>query len=163
MKSEVVVRQAEPMKFERVGNLVYELLAEIYPDGGYKRDVFVETARALLTGNEGVWSFLATTHDDRDVGVVTINECAAISSGGRFGEISELYVVPDYRSKGVGALLIDATVGFGRERGWHSIEVGTPSVPRWQRTVDFYLGHGFEEVGPRLDLQFSESVNLTHN
>jgi GNAT superfamily N-acetyltransferase len=142
--------------------LVYELLAEIYPDGGYKRDVFVETARALLTGNEGVWSFLATTHDDRDVGVVTINECAAISSGGRFGEISELYVVPDYRSKGVGALLIDATVGFGRERGWHSIEVGTPSVPRWQRTVDFYLGHGFEEVGPRLDLQFSEPVNLTH-
>ncbi|GAH14540.1 unnamed protein product, partial [marine sediment metagenome] len=80
MKAEVVVRQAEPMKFERVGNLVYELLAEIYPDGGYKRDVFVETARVLLTGNQGVWSFLATTRDDRDVGVVTINECAAISS-----------------------------------------------------------------------------------
>jgi GNAT superfamily N-acetyltransferase len=158
MKAEVVVQQAEPMKFERVGNLVHELLAEIYPDGGYKRDVFVETARVLLTGNQGVWSFLATTHDDRDVGVVTINECAAISSGGRFGEISELYVVPDHRSKGVGALLIDASVGFGRERGWHSIEVGAPSVPRWQRTVDFYLGHGFEEVGPRLYRQFSESV-----
>ncbi len=152
MKSEVVVRQAEPMEFERVGNLIHALLAELFPDGGYKRDGFVETARALLSGNEGVWSFLATTHDDRDVGVVTINQCAAISSGGRFGEISELYVVPDHRSKGVGALLIDATVGFGRERGWQSIEVGAPSVPAWQRTVDFYLGHGFEEIGPRLDL-----------
>jgi GNAT superfamily N-acetyltransferase len=159
MKSEVVVRQAGPEEFERVGHLIHALLAELFPDGGYKRDVFVETARTLLTGNEGVWSFLATTHDDRDVGVVTINQCAAISSGGRFGEISELYVVPDYRSKGVGALLIDATVGFCRERGWHSIEVGAPSVPRWQRTVDFYLGHGFEEIGPRLDLQFSESVD----
>ena len=152
MESEVVVRQAEPMEFERVGNLVHALLAELFPDGGYKRDGFVETARTLLTGNEGVWSFLATTHDDRDVGVVTINQCAAISSGGEFGEISELYVVPDYRSKGVGALLIDASVRFCRERGWHSIEVGAPSRPKWQRTIDFYLGHGFEEIGPRLDL-----------
>ncbi len=152
MKPEVVVRQADPMKFERVGNLVYELLAEIYPDGAYKRDAFVEPAKALLTGGEGVWSFLATTLDDRDVGVVTINQCAAISSDGRFGEISELYVVPDYRSKGVGALLIDATVGFCREHGWRSLEVGAPSRPKWQRTIDFYLGHGFEEIGPRLDL-----------
>ena len=131
MESEVVVRQAEAMEFERVGNLVHALLAELFPDGGYKRDRFVETARTLLAGNEGVWSFLATTHDDRDVGVVTINQCAAISSGGGFGEISELYVVPDYRSKGVGALLIDATVGFCRERGWRSIEVGAPSRPKW--------------------------------
>ncbi len=156
MTPEVVVRKADPVKFERVGNLVYELLAEIYPDGPYKRDAFIETARALLSGGEGVWSFLATTRDDRDVGVVTINQCAAISSGGRFGEISELYVVPDYRSKGVGALLIDATIGFCRERGWHSIEVGAPSAPTWQRTIDFYLGHGFEEVGPRLDLELRE-------
>ncbi len=156
MESEFLVIQADPTKFERVGNLVYELLAEIYPDGAYKRDAFVETARALLTGSEGVWSFLATTLDDRDVGVITINRCAAISSGGRFGEISELYVVPDYRSKGVGSLLIDATVRFVRERGWHSIEVGAPSAPTWQRTIDFYLGHGFEEVGPRLDLELCE-------
>ena len=49
MKPEVVVRQADPMKFERVGNLVYELLAEIYPDGPYKRDAFIEAARALLS------------------------------------------------------------------------------------------------------------------
>ena len=156
MKPEVLVQQAGHKEYERVGSLVYELLAEIYPDGAYKRDAFVEPAKALLAGGEGVWSFLATTLDDRDVGVVTINQCAAISSGGRFGEISELYVVPDYRSKGVGALLIDATIGFCRERGWHSIEVGAPSAPTWQRTIDFYLGHGFEEVGPRLDLELRE-------
>ena len=32
------------------------------------------------------------------------------------------------------------------------IEVGAPSVPAWQRTIDFYLRHGSEEVGHRLDL-----------
>ncbi len=157
MQQKILVQQAGPEEFERVGHLVHALLAEIFPDGGYKRDLFVETARDLLTGNEGVWSFLASTHDDRDVGVVTINQCAAISSGGGFGEISELYVVPDYRSKGVGALLIDTTVRFCRERGWHNIEVGAPSRPKWQRTIDFYLGHGFEEIGPRLDLPFKRA------
>ncbi len=152
MKSEVAVRQASSKEFERVGHLVYELLTELYPDTAHKRSVFVDTARTLLTGSGGVWSFLATTPDDRDVGVVTLNECAAIYAGGRFGEISEFYVVPGFRSKGVGALLVEAAVAFGRERGWPDIEVGAPSVPTWQRTVDFYLRHGFEEVGPRLDL-----------
>ncbi len=152
MKPEVVVRQAGPKEVERVGHLVYELLTELYPDAAYKRNVFVDTASTLLTGSEGVWSFLAKTPDDRDVGVVTLNECAAIYAGGRFGEISEFYVVPQFRSKGVGALLIKTTVAFGRERGWPHLAVGAPSVPTWQRTVDFYLRHGFEEVGPRLEL-----------
>jgi GNAT superfamily N-acetyltransferase len=60
--------------------------------------------------------------------------------------------VPDFRSAGVGARLIEASIAFGRERGWPNIEVGAPSPPTWQRTVDFYRRHGFEEVGPRLDL-----------
>ncbi len=157
MNSEVAVRQASSKEFERVGHLVYELLTELYPDAAHKRSVFVDTARTLLTGSGAVWSFLATTPDDRDVGVVTLNECAAIYAGGRFGEISEFYVVPDSRSKGVGALLIEAAVAFGRERGWLDMEVGAPSIPTWQRTVDFYLRHGFEEVGPRLDLRLREA------
>jgi len=152
MEPRIVVQQAGPGEFERVGQLIYELLAELYPDLGYKRNVCVDTARTLLTDRDGVWSFLATTHDDRDVGVVMLNECAAIYAGGRFGEISELYVVPDARSKNVGSLLTEAVVAFGRKREWPFIEVGAPSVPAWQRTVDFYLKHGFEEIGPRLYL-----------
>lgn len=29
-------------------------------------------------------------------------------------------------------------------------EVGAPAVPRFQRTVNFYVRNGFVEVGPRL-------------
>ena len=157
MGSDVVVWQASPAQAERVGHLVYELLSELYPELGYEREKFIDTAGKLLVAGEGVWSFLAKTHDERDVGVIMLNECAAIYSGGRFGEITELYVVPDFRSKGVGAQLIEAAVALGRERGWPDIEVGAPSVPAWQRTVDFYLRHGFDEVGPRLDLRIQSS------
>jgi len=152
LESELVVKLARPEDFERVGHLTYALLAELYPELGYERDACVDAARTLLTGSHGVWSFLATAQGDRDVGVVMLNECAAIYAGGRFGEISELYVVPDHRSQKVGARLTDAVVAFAREREWPFIEVGAPSVPAWQRTVDFYLNRGFEEVGPRLYL-----------
>jgi GNAT superfamily N-acetyltransferase len=152
MESKVVVRRAGPEEFESVGNLIYELMTELYPDTAQQRNAFVDAARRLLKGSAGVWSYLAMTSDDRDVGVITLNECAAIYAGGRFGEISEFYVVPDFRSAGVGARLIEAAIAFGRERGWPNIEVGAPSPPTWQRTVDFYRRHGFEEVGPRLDL-----------
>ena len=153
MTPRIVVQQAGPNEAERVGRLACSLLAELYPDSKFERIFFTEAARALLGGSEGVWAFLATTSGARDVGLVTLNECAAIYAGGHFGEISEMYVVPDYRSKSVGALLIETAISFGRERGWPDIEVGAPSPPRWQRTVDFYLRHGFEEVGPRLDLE----------
>lgn len=58
-----------------------------------------------------------------------LNECAVINSGGRFGEISELYVTPEYRAKGVGARWIEAAAAFGRDRGWPNLEVGAPRVP----------------------------------
>ena len=116
MRSEILVQQAVPAEFERVGILIFELLDELYPELGYKRDVCIETAMNLLANGKSVWSFLATTSAQRDVGIVMLNECAAIYAGGRFGEISELYVVPDYRSKGVGARLIETAAAFGRER-----------------------------------------------
>ena len=153
MESDFVVMQAAPADFERVGRLIFELLDELFPELGYQREVCIATAKALLASGVNVWSFLATRSDERDIGVVTLNECSAIYAGGQFGEISELYVAPDYRSIGVGARHIGAAAEFGRERGWPDLEVGAPSVPAWQRTVDFYLRNGFEEVGPRLDLR----------
>ena len=155
MSTGIVVHQAGPNEAERVGRLAYDLLAELYPDIEFERSFFTDAAKRLLGSNEGVWAFLATEKETRDVGLVTLNECAAIYAGGRFGEIPELYVVPDYRSKNVGALLIETAVSFGRKRGWPNIEVGAPSRPAWQRTLDFYLRHGFEEVGPRLDLDLA--------
>ena len=131
MTERIVVHQAGPNEAERVGQLAYALLVELYPDSEFERGFFTDGARTLLGNSEGVWAFLAITSDGLDVGLLTLNECAAIYAGGYFGEISELYVVPDYRSKSVGSLLIETAVSFGRKRGWPNIEVGAPSRPAW--------------------------------
>ena len=155
MTSSIIVHLAGPDEAERVGQLAHDLLTELYPDSAFDLQFFVDAGKRLIDTNAGVWAFIATTNGARDVGLLTLNECAAIYAGGHFGEISELYVVPDHRSQSVGSLLLEAAISFARERGWPNIEVGAPTPPTWQRTVDFYLRHGFEEVGPRLDLELS--------
>ncbi|VCU58913.1 Acetyltransferase, GNAT family [Tritonibacter mobilis] len=88
--------------------------------------------------------------EGQPLGVVVLNECAAIYAGGEFGEITELYVRPEARSLGVAARLVEAAIVEATRHGWHRIEVGAPPQPEWARTMQFYLRNGFEEVGPRL-------------
>lgn len=155
---QVMVRQAEIEDAAHVGRLVHRLLSELTPPGREPPDSksITNCARRLIAANERVWALLAVTERDAHVGVLTLNECAAIYAGGAFGEISELYVDPDFRSRGVAPLLIAAAAQHGRERGWSRLEVGAPDLPRWRRTLDFYLKEGFVEVGPRLKLALQD-------
>lgn len=137
-----------------VGTLVSRLLAELYPDLAYtyRSERLIAVAEQLLGRAETVFAFVVTDSDDQAVGVLTLNRCASIYAFGYFGEISEVYVDPRYRSYGIGAELLAAAIAFARLKGWSMLEVGAPDVPRWQKTVDFYARNGFVEVGPRLYL-----------
>ena len=149
---EIELRPAAPEDFEAVGDLVHRLLCELAPErkAEFERQVFVKRARKLLGMSDRVWAFLALKNGQSPIGVILLNECASIYAGGFFGEITELYIDPEHRSQGVAPRLVEATMELARQRGWGRIEVGAPDVPRWQRTVDFYLKEGFVEVGPRL-------------
>ena len=145
------VRPAVPRDAELIGNMISKLLRELYPQLAeqYRPATTTATARTLLS-DKAYTALLAIAPGGAVGGVVGLNECKAIYAHGTFGEIAELYVEPGYRSEGVGGQLIDAAVALGESRGWSMIEVGAPDVPRWQRTVDFYVKRGFIEVGPRL-------------
>ena len=134
-----------------VGELAYRLVREISPDGAPQIDLgdYRACATRLLDGQSGFWALIAFA-EDKPVGLLTLSLCAAIYAGGSFGEIAELYVDSDYRSQRIAAELVAAAVDFAKERDWPRLEVGAPDLPRWQRTVDFYLKEGFVEVGPRL-------------
>ena len=131
-----------------VAEFVYLLIDEFAPNAGPNRQTMTAIAQEVLP-LDSVSGFLAK-YDNAPVGVVLINECAAIYAGGKFGEISELYVRPEYRSKGIAACLLEVAGKHAEERGWKRLEVGAPAQPAWERTVKFYLREGFEEVGPRL-------------
>jgi GNAT superfamily N-acetyltransferase len=147
------IRLADVRDCEVVANLVYRLITELSApqSSDVSAHVCLETACELLRG-PAVWALLAESTDGDAVGVLTLNECCAIYAGGRFGEISELFVQPAFRSQGVGESLIRAAVDFGKSRGWKRLEVCAPPVPEWKRTVAFYRRTGFTQLGPRLKL-----------
>jgi len=92
--------------------------------------------------------------DDEAIGLINLNKCAAINAGGRFGEIIEFYIKPEFRSRSVGKELLHSARDFAKNKGWSVLEVGAPSHLKNPRTFDFYLRNGFSEIGPRLELSF---------
>ncbi len=87
---------------------------------------------------------------DSAIGVVTLHECAAIYAGGIFGEISELYVMSQYRSMKVGEMLINEAIQYAKSKNWQRIEVGTPPPNDSPRTLQFYQQAGFKATGTRM-------------
>lgn len=105
---------------------------------------FVERAEA-----DDRHSTLLAFDDDGDaVGVLTIVETLSLSAGGYMGVLNELYVVPPYRSEGVGSILLDAAKSLGEQRGWTRLEVTTPG-DEYAKTLHFYEREGFSKIGPR--------------
>ena len=146
----IIIERAQASDADLVADLVHRLLSELA--GG--KDVSLEdlrtSARKLMA--QGLVRSVIARLDENPVGVLCLNECAAIYAGGRFGEITELYVAAECRSLGIAPKLIEEAKQIGRESGWGRLEVGAPDMPAWERTFNFYLREGFEEVGPRLKL-----------
>lgn len=129
---------------QMVGALIAELATGHDPDLA----AMTRTAEGLL--QQGCILGLVARESNQPVGLLMLNECAAIYAGGLFGEITELYVIPPLRSLGLAAQMLNRAREVGKVRGWMRLEVGAPEQPLWVRTKAFYQRLGFSEVGPRL-------------
>lgn len=87
--------------------------------------------------------------EDQPVAMSTFTESYALYAGGKIGIIPEFYVDPAYRSSGIGAKLMSAVKDYGRDRGWACIELCTPPLPEFERTLGFYQNNGLMAVGGR--------------
>ncbi|MFT5504093.1 MAG: GNAT superfamily N-acetyltransferase [Gammaproteobacteria bacterium] len=93
--------------------MVYKLLAELYASyiDSFPLEKMHRLQKNLLVPNSGFWSFLAH-FDNKVVGMINIIECSAVYAGGKFGEITELYLEPEYRSAQIGEKLIEKAKYF---------------------------------------------------
>ncbi|SNR48264.1 GNAT family N-acetyltransferase [Puniceibacterium sediminis] len=132
----------------RVAEAVAALLQELDPTGHRTATTLFPVVTETLS-LQSVTGILATD-EKGTAGLVMLNDCAAIYAGGRFGEITELWIRPDLRSQGLASRMLHKVREIGATRGWHRIEVGAPNRATWARTLAFYQREGFAEVGPRL-------------
>lgn len=133
--------------------MVGELLTEIMQATGveaFNFDLGDTMARLEeFLEREQVFVFVASGGSDKTAGFVALYESHALYAEGAFGTIPELYVRPDYRSKKVGHRLLSEVRSFGKLRGWTRLEVTTPPLPEFNKTLAFYEREGFEMTGGR--------------
>ena len=146
------IELVEKSEAKLVGSYIHAMETELWPEESDKLycDEYIKAAGKLLE-TDGFWAFKAIM-GEQVAGVITLTTKRCIYAGGEFGELIEFYVLPEYRSKGVGRHLVDAVREFARCKGWPFLEVGAPSQPKWERTYAFYKNYGFRDIGPRLEL-----------
>lgn len=125
------------------------LLEKLFQEVGHTPD-FDEIASifSLIEEDDKHSTLLAYDDEDNLAGIITIAESISIYAGGLIGVINELYVLPPYRSEGLGKMLLDEAKDLGEARGWKRLEVTTPG-DEYERTLRFYEREGFFKIGPR--------------
>lgn len=148
--TEATVREAGAGDVEAVALAVESLLAEL---GGRRpeRHELETEARALLEDPAG-GSVLIAEADGDVVGVLSASWQRAIHVPGIYATIQDLWVDEAWRSRGVGAELVEAIASQARTRGVSRLEVGLPreTFAAIASTESFYRRNGFEHLGPRM-------------
>jgi GNAT superfamily N-acetyltransferase len=148
--TEATVREAGASDVEGVATAVEDLLRELggrCPD----RSELEAEVRALLDDPEG-GSVLIAEADGGIVGVLSASWQRAIHVPGVYVTIQDLWVDEGWRSRGVGAELVEAIASQARARGVSRLEVGLPrdTFAAIASTESFYRRNGFEPLGPRM-------------
>jgi GNAT superfamily N-acetyltransferase len=148
---EVEVARAEDAAV--IAQQVGALLEEIMVVTGQKAFNFeVEDAKTRLGDflRQGKYFVLVVRTEAGTIsGFVAMYESFALYAEGAFGTVAELFVRPEYRSRGIGRQLCEAAKEFGVKRGWRRLEVTTPPLPEFNRTLGFYERQGFSVTGGR--------------
>ena len=135
---------------EEIASLAVCLTNEIIERTGTKHfDVDVPLAIELCKNyvSNGLYNVIAAFDVGNIVGFGALCESHALYAEGTFDIIQEFYVMPDYRSKKLGKELIQEIVNFAKAHKWKTLELCTPPIPEFDRTVEFYESNGFEITG----------------
>ena len=154
MTSSIRIDHARSADAPVVAEMVGELLNEIMRATGNQAFHFnlEETTARLRTFLEQEKYHVLIARDETagtEVGFLTLCESFALYAEGAYGTIPELYVRPELRSQHVGQQLIQAAKAFGHTRQWKRLEVTTPQLPQFDRTLAFYEREGFSVAGGR--------------
>ncbi len=112
---------ATPTHADIIGSLVIQLTQEICERTNSQHfDINLEgTVRrceALLAA--GHYAAIIGWSGNIPIAVATIAETFALYAGGKIGLIQEFYVLPEYRSSGVGAMLLEQVRHYGQKQNW---------------------------------------------
>lgn len=155
----VEFKEATASDAETIASMVIELTREISRNTQSKifninSEDTISTCLELLS--KGHYSAIIALSNNVPVAVSTYTESYALYAGGKIGVIQEFFVAPEYRASGIGSQLLDKVRDYGVNNNWMAIELTTPPLPEFERTLNFYQKNGLTPVGGR---KMRESIN----
>ena len=95
----------------------------------------------------GQYNVIAAYDGESIVGFAALCESHSLYAEGSFGIVQEFYVLPEYRSRKIGTKIIHKIKSFAESKKWKRLELCTPPLPEFEKTVNFYQENGFEITG----------------
>lgn len=153
MTASIAIKRATVDDAQDIAVMVGELLDEVMSRIGVQAFNFSleETGDRLrdFIGREKYFVFVARHENAGSVGFIALFEGHALYAEGAFGTIPEFFVRPAFRSQNAGMRLLEQAKSFGRARGWKRLEVTTPPLPQFDKTLAFYEREAFAITGGR--------------
>jgi len=153
MSIDYTIQRALASDVQEIAVMAGELLAEIMSAinvQAFNFDLAETTARLQDFINcEKYFVFVARSPSGTAAGFIALYESYALYAEGAFGTIPELYVRPECRTNKLGLCLVSRAKSFGASRDWRRLEVTTPPLPQFNRTLAFYEREGFSISGGR--------------
>jgi GNAT superfamily N-acetyltransferase len=85
---------------------------------------------------------LASTVEAGPVGIAYASCLLSLEHGGISGWLEELYVLPEWRGRGIGSRLVAEVITRAKELGWRAIDLEVDAGH--QRAISLYLRHQFQ-------------------
>ncbi len=137
MSSIDIVRAAEKNR-----SVVADLLARQLDE----HDIAIE-GDALLAAIDGVLTderrglLLLAEHEGQAIGVAYVSLTWSIEHGGKSSWLEELYVLPEWRGRGVGTSMLESVLEEARRHGCAAVDLEVESAH--ERAAHLYSRHGF--------------------
>ena len=133
-----------------------ELLVRFFREEGFATPPsLIEENLERMLADPSCWCALAV-RDGTAHAVITVSTVLYVEWG-RLGEIGDLYVLPEYRRRGLARRLVEHAKDWCRAQGCTAIAVTiTPLGEQRHRLSRFYATLGFEQTG-----RMSASVALS--
>ena len=90
------------------------------------------------------FALVALENNERPIAVALGCAFLGIEHGGTSGWIEELYVLPEFRQRGIGSVLVAEFIRVASALGWRAIDLEIDSSHR--RAASLYQRHGFTQL-----------------
>mgnify|MGYP000495357679 CR=1 FL=1 len=150
----IYIKNATPTDAPVVASFAKALTDEIIVKTGAQHfNVNIEETTDLCRKlmEQGKYTVLLAVNGESDtcIGFAALCESHALYAEGTFGIVQEFYIQPEFRSQKVGSILLEKVAEHAKSLNWKRLELCTPPLPEFERTVKFYEENGFEVTGGR--------------